>query len=150
MIVPNVNSAAQAREAAGACRYPPAGYRSAGGVLATGDPFCIVMAESAEAVAELGAMLAVDGVDGIYVGRRDLSYCLGCEPGPEDPVLRPVLEQIWAACAAAGKPVGVHATDGETARQYRDAGCTLITVTADAAAISRSAASEVRTARSAR
>ena len=150
VIVPNVNSAAQAREAAGACRYPPAGYRSAGGVLAMDDPCCIVMAESVEAVADLDAMLAVNGVDGLYVGPRDLSYSFGCEPGPDDPVLRPVLEQIWAACAAAGKPVGVHAVDGATARLYRDAGCTLITVTADVAAISRSAASEVRTARGAR
>jgi 4-hydroxy-2-oxoheptanedioate aldolase len=147
VIVPNVNSAAQAREVAGACRYPPAGYRSAGGVLATADPFCIVMAESAAAVAELDATLAVDGVDGIYVGPRDLSYSLGCESGPDDPVLRPVLEQIWAACSAAGKPVGVHATDGVTARRYQDAGCTLLTVIADTAAVSRSAESEVSAAR---
>ena len=85
VIVPNVNSAAQAREVAGACRYPPAGYRSAGGVLAAGEPFCIVMAESAEAVADLEATLAQDGVDGIYVGPRDLSYSLGCPLDPEDP-----------------------------------------------------------------
>jgi 4-hydroxy-2-oxoheptanedioate aldolase len=150
VIVPNVNSAAQAREAAGACRYPPAGYRSGGGVLATDDPFCIVMAESAEAVAELGATLAVDGVDGIYVGPRDLSYSLGCQPGPDDPVQRPVLEQIWAACAAAGKPVGVHATEGSTARLYQDAGCTLITVIADTAALSRGVAAEVRAAQGGR
>src|SRR5208282_6200718 len=97
--------------------------------------------------AELGATLAVDGVDGIYVGPRDLSYSLGCELRPDDPVLRPVLEQIWAACAAAGKPVGVHATDGTTARRYRDGGCTLITVTADTTAISSAAASEGETAR---
>lgn len=149
VIVPNVDSAAQARQVAGACRYPPAGYRSAGGVLASGDPFCIVMAESAAAVAELDATLAVDGVDGLYVGPGDLSYSLGCESDPDDPVLRPVLERIWAACADAGKPVGVHATDGATARRYRDAGCTLVTVTVDAAAISRTTAAEVRTARSA-
>ena len=149
VIVPNVNSAAQAREAAGACRYPPAGYRSAGGVLAAGDPFCIVMAESAAAVAELGAIVSVHGVDGLYVGPRDLSYSLGCELDPDDPVLRPVLEQIWAACAAAGKPVGVHSTDGATARRYRDAGCTLLAVTADTAAISRDVSAEVRTARNA-
>ena len=85
-----------------------------------------------------------------HVGPRDLSYSLGCELDPDDLVLRPALERIWAACAAAGKPVGVHATDGATARLYRDAGCTLITVAADAAAISRGAASEVRMARGAR
>ena len=148
VIVPNVDSAAQAKEVAGACRYPPAGYRSGGGVLATPDPFCIVMAESAEAVADLEATLAVDGVDGLYVGPRDLSYSLGTEPDPDDPVLRPVLERIWAACAAAGKPVGVHSTEGATARRYREAGCTLLTVTVDIAGISRSAEAEARTARS--
>jgi 4-hydroxy-2-oxoheptanedioate aldolase len=147
VIVPNVNSAAQARDVAGACRYPPAGYRSAGGVLAIGDPFCIVMAESAEAVADLDATLAVDGVDGLYVGPRDLSYSLGCEPDPDDPVLRPALERVWAACAAVGKPVGVHAADGTTARRYQDAGCTLITVAADATAISRGVTSEIQAAR---
>jgi 4-hydroxy-2-oxoheptanedioate aldolase len=147
VIVPNVNSAAQAREVAGACRYPPAGYRSAGGVLAAGEPFCIVMAESAEAVADLEATLAQDGVDGIYVGPRDLSYSLGCPLDPQDPVLRPALERIWAACAAAGKPVGVHAADGATARLYRDGGCSLITVVSDATAISRAAAAEFEAAR---
>ena len=62
VITPNVNSAARAREVAGAVRYPPAGYRSAGGVLAADEPFCIVMVESAEAVADLDATLAIDGV----------------------------------------------------------------------------------------
>jgi len=147
VIVPNVNSAAQAREVVGACHYPPAGYRSAGGVLAGREPFCIVMAESVEAVEDLEATLAVDGVDGIYVGPRDLSYALGCPLDPEDPVLRPALERIWAACAAAGKPAGVHATDGATAHLYRDGGCSLLTVVSDAAAISRGTAAELEAAR---
>jgi len=138
---------AQARDVVGACHYPPDGYRSAGGVLAGGEPFCIVMAESAEAVADLDATLALDGVDGVYVGPRDLSYSLGCPLDPADPVLRPVLERIWAACAAAGKPVGVHATDGATARLYRDGGCSLITVASDGTAISRAAAAELGAAR---
>src|ERR1700751_3756405 len=114
VIVPNVNSAAQAREAAGACRYPPAGYRSGGGAMAGGEPFCIIMVESAQALADLYATLAEDGVDGIYVGPRDLSYSLGCELDPDDPVLSRALEKVWVACAAAGKPVGVHAMEGVT------------------------------------
>src|ERR1700748_118668 len=117
VIVPNVDSAAQAREAAGACHYPPAGYRSGGGAMTSADePFCIIMVESAEAVADLDATLAEDGVDGIYVGPRDLSYSLGCPLDPNDPVLRRTLEHISSACAAAGKPVGIHASDGATAR----------------------------------
>ena len=147
VIVPNVNSAAQAREAAGACRYPPVGYRSGGGAMTgAGEPFCIIMVESAEALAELEATLAEDGVDGIYVGPRDLSYSLGCELDPDDPVLGPALERIRSACAAAGKPVGIHASDGATARRYRGDGCSLITVVSDALAVSRGAATELTAA----
>ncbi len=147
VIVPNIDSAAQARQVAGAVRYPPAGYRSAGGVLAGPEPFCLVMAESAGAVAELDATLAVDGVDGLYVGPGDLSLSLGCEPGPDDPVLSRALQRVWAACAAAGKPAGVHATDGATARRYRDAGSTFITTAVDAAAITRDTATQFSLAR---
>lgn len=148
VIVPNVESAEQARAVAAACRYPPAGYRSAGGVMAGQDePFCLVMVESKQAVAELGGTLALPGVDGIYVGPRDLSLSLGCALDPADPVLRPELERIWAACAAAGKPVGVHASDGATARIYRDNGCRLVTVAADAVAVARGTAGELAVAR---
>src|ERR1700761_1800275 len=147
VIVPNVDSAAQAREVAGAVRYPPAGYRSAGGVLATEDPVCLVMVESAEAVTDLPATLDTDGVDGIYVGPRDLSFALGCDLDPDDPVLGPAFAQIWAACAAAGKPVGVHATETAIARRYREGGCTLLTTGADGGAATRAAPAQLRAAR---
>ena len=126
VIVPNVDSAAQAGEA---------------------EPFCILMAESAAAVDDLAATLAHDGVDGIYVGPRDLSYSLGCPLDPDHPVLRQALEQVRSACAAAGKPVGIHASDGATARRFRDEGCSLITIATDALAISRTAAAELAAAR---
>jgi 4-hydroxy-2-oxoheptanedioate aldolase len=116
-------------------------------VLAAAEPFCLVMAESAGAVAGLDATLAVEGVDGLYVGPRDLSLSLGCELDPDDPVLNQALQRVWAACAAAGKPVGVHATDGAVARRYRDAGCTLITTADDAGAIARDIAAQFRRAR---
>ncbi len=147
VIVPNIDSADQARQAASAVRYPPTGHRSAGGVLAAAEPFCLVMAESADAVAGLDATLAVDGVDGLYVGPADLSLSLGCEPDPDDPVLNRALQRVWAACAAAGKPVGVHAGDGVVARRYREAGCTLITTASDAGAIIRDTAAQFGRAR---
>jgi 4-hydroxy-2-oxoheptanedioate aldolase len=143
VIVPNIDSAAQARQAASAVRYPPRGHRSAGGVLAAAEPFCLVMVESADAVAELDATVSVDGVDGLYVGPRDLSFSLGCELDPDDPVLDQALRRVWAAGAAAGKPVGVHATNGATARRYREAGCTLITTADDASAVARNAAAQL-------
>jgi 4-hydroxy-2-oxoheptanedioate aldolase len=148
VIVPNVESAEQAAAVAGACRYPPDGYRSAGGAMARlPDPLCIVMVESRQAMAALAATLTLPGVDGIYVGPRDLSFSLGCPLDPADPVLRPALEKIWADCAAVGKPVGVHATDGTTAHLYRASGCRLVTVVADVPAISRAVVSELAIAR---
>jgi 4-hydroxy-2-oxoheptanedioate aldolase len=147
VIVPNVDSAEQAAMVAGACRYPPVGYRSAGGTMATADPLCIVMVESVNAVGDLVLTLAVEGVDGIYVGPRDLSLALGCALDPHDPVLRKELERIWSACASAAKPVGVHASDGTTARLYRDNGCQLITVAVDVVAVARTAARELAAAR---
>jgi 4-hydroxy-2-oxoheptanedioate aldolase len=149
VIVPNVESAEQAAAVAGACRYPPVGYRSAGGNLAFAHPLCFVMVESPNAIAELPATLGVEGVDGIYVGPRDLSYALGCELDPNEPVLRKELERVWAACAAAGKPAGVHASDGATARLYRENGCRLITVAVDSVSVTRGAASELAVARGA-
>jgi 4-hydroxy-2-oxoheptanedioate aldolase len=148
VIVPNVESAEQAAAVAGACRFPPVGYRSAGGVLAPSAlPLCIVMVESRHALDELPATLALADVDGIYVGPRDLSYSLGCTLDPNDAVLRPALERIWADCAAAGKPVGVHASDGATARLYRDNGCRLVTVMSDAVAVWRASVAELTAAK---
>jgi 4-hydroxy-2-oxoheptanedioate aldolase len=148
VIVPNVESAEQAATVVGACRFPPDGYRSAGGVLVPSAlPLCIVMVESRHAMGELPATVALAGVDGIYVGPRDLSYSLGCPLDPSDPVLRPALERIWADCAEAGKPVGVHASDGATARLYRENGCRLVTVVSDALAVSRASAAELAAAK---
>jgi 4-hydroxy-2-oxoheptanedioate aldolase len=148
VIVPNVESAEQAAAVVGACRFPPDGYRSGGGVLApSAPPLCIVMVESRNAMGELPATLALPGLDGAYVGPRDLSYSLGCPLDPNDPVLRPALEQIWADCAAAGKPVGVHASDGATARLYRENGCRLVTVVSDALAVARSSVAELAVAK---
>lgn len=149
VIVPNVESAAQARAAAGACYYPPAGYRSGGGVLAAnpGHAFCIIMVESSSAMSELDATLALDGVDGVYVGPRDLSYSLGCELDPDDPVLAEALERIWAAGAAAGKPVGVHSVSGVLAARYRKAGSRLVNVAADAPLVTSATSAELAAAR---
>ncbi len=69
-----------------------------------------------------------------------------CEPlyGAGSPIPAPLSGRLWAA--AAGNPAGIHASDGATARLYRDGGCSLITVATDALAISRCAATELATA----
>jgi 2-keto-3-deoxy-L-rhamnonate aldolase RhmA len=62
-------------------------------------------------------------------------------------VLGPALERIWAACAAAGKPVGVHSTNGVLAARYRQSGCRLVNVAADATTLASATSGELAAAR---
>ncbi len=144
VVVPHVDTAAIASHVADACRYAPTGHRSFGRLVGgVDDPLCVVMVESATAVANADEIAAVDGVDAIYVGPWDLSLSLGCAPDPADPTLAAALRTVWAAVARVGKPVGTHAGDGVTARGYVAAGCRLVTVGTDSGLIRRSAGVEL-------
>ena len=76
------------------------------------------MVETATALDDLDAILAVDGLDGIYVGPGDLSLSLGMAGADRSGELRDVLSSIVARAVAAGVPVGVHAYNGEDAARY--------------------------------
>jgi 4-hydroxy-2-oxoheptanedioate aldolase len=136
VIVPNVRDAAHAREIVAACRYAPAGGRSIGRLSGGAEePLVIVMVEAATALDDLDAVLAVEGLDGVYVGPGDLSLSLGLT-GPERRAeLRGVLSSIIARARAAGVPVGVHASSGEEAAGHAAEGATIVTVAVDAAVL---------------
>ncbi len=121
IIVPQVRSAAEVHRAVSACRYPPAGrrgygprrmsqYGRHGGPAYVRDAdaalFVSVQIETAEAVAELAAILATPGLDGIVLGPYDLSFSMG-KPGElADPEIRATLERIVRDARAAGRYVG--------------------------------------------
>src|SRR4051812_47930477 len=74
VIVPNVRDADHAREVVAACRYAPDGGRSIGRLSGGADqPLVIAMVETGTALDDLDGLLAVDGLDGVYVGPGDLS-----------------------------------------------------------------------------
>jgi 4-hydroxy-2-oxoheptanedioate aldolase len=84
VIVPMVNTGADADEAVRAIRYPPRGIRSFGPVRrwyspdgAAQDALCIAMIETTEALASLGAIAATPGLDGLLVGPVDLALSMG-------------------------------------------------------------------------
>ncbi|MBL0748453.1 aldolase/citrate lyase family protein [Nocardioides baculatus] len=113
-------------------RYAPDGTRSIGRLVGSADvPLVILMVEMATALDDLDALLAVDGLDGIYVGPGDLSLSLGLSGDEHRGEFREVLSSIIARAVAAGVPVGVHAYSGEDARAYADEGATLVTVAVD-------------------
>jgi 4-hydroxy-2-oxoheptanedioate aldolase len=136
VIVPNVRDGDHAREVVAASRYAPAGGRSIGRLSGGADrPLVIVMVEAATALDDLDAVLAVEGLDGVYVGPGDLSLSLGLTGDEHRRELRGVLSSIVTRAGAAGVPVGVHAYSGEEAAGYAAEGATIVTVTVDATSL---------------
>lgn len=118
VIIPHIGSVAHAAEVCRAAKYPGLGNRSYAGArpvaydVPTDDYFaadnrrtrCLPMIESAEALADVAAILALPQVDGVFVGPSDLSLTRGrgryrfTEADQQD------LRSIAMAAAAAGKP----------------------------------------------
>jgi len=146
IIIPMVNTVAQCEAAVAACRYAPDGSRSYGpsrviGVEgadyfqhANNDVSCIPMIETEEALTNLDDILAVPGVDAIYVGPADLAISQGLAPGTKEPAFLDALDAIVAACDRHGVVPGIHATP-VTARDRLDRGFRMVTVTADLVAL---------------
>jgi 4-hydroxy-2-oxoheptanedioate aldolase len=136
VIVPNVRDAEHAREVVAACRYAPAGTRSIGRLSGGADePLVIAMVETASALDDLDAVLAVEGLDGVYVGPGDLGLSLQLTGEDHRADLRAVLSSIIARAVAARVPVGVHAYSGEDAAGYAAEGATIVTVAVDVPAL---------------
>jgi 4-hydroxy-2-oxoheptanedioate aldolase len=149
VIVPNVRDAAHAREVVAACRYAPAGGRSIGRLSGgVEQPLVVVMVEAASALDDLDAILAVEGLDGVYVGPGDLSLSLGLTGEAHRAELRGILSSIIARAGTAGVPVGVHAYSGEEAAGYADEGATIVTVAVDAVSLGEAVAHHLGVARS--
>lgn len=128
IIVPDVKSAAMARDAVQLCRMPPLGERSTGGPIAlTGfvpmpgarmaeivnaETMVLAQLESAEAIGEAEAIAAVDGVDALFIGSNDLTLSLGI-PGQ---YTHERTRECYARAIAAAKSHGKHLLIGGIAK----------------------------------
>lgn len=146
VIVPQVNNRAEAEAVVASVRYAPRGNRSWGPVRgaiyggpdyyahAADELITLVMLESAEALANAREILAVDGVDGCFVGPADLGISLGYSPDTL-PNLADATETavaaIAAAAKAAGKIAGAHAFSVDDARKRMGQGYRFLTVMAE-------------------
>lgn len=152
LLIPMVHTAAEAEAAVAAAHYPPRGVRGVGSALARSSRWnritdyaqhaseavsVMVQIESSQAVENVAAILAVDGVDAIFVGPADLAASMGLLGAQEHPQVMAAVEHCIAAAKAAGKPVGVNAFVPETARHYMDAGVDLVLVGADVTLLAR-------------
>lgn len=148
VIVPNVRDADHAREVVAASRYAPVGARSIGRLSGGDDqPLVVVMVETATALDDLDALLAVPGLDGVYVGPGDLSLALGLDGPDRRGELRAVLSSIISRAVTAGVPVGVHAYNGDDAAGYAAEGASIVTVAVDTVSLGEVMARHLEVAR---
>jgi 4-hydroxy-2-oxoheptanedioate aldolase len=160
IIVPMVNSVAEAQAAVGACRYAPQGYRSFGPIRAAyyagGDYAarandeiaCIPMIETTRAIAQLDDILAVPGIDAVYVGPADLSLTLGLQPRMDntDASFEEARMTIVNACKDRAIIAGIHA-NAQLAPRHAKAGYQMITISSDTGSLAAGAALDMRTVR---
>jgi 4-hydroxy-2-oxoheptanedioate aldolase len=148
-----INSAAEAAAFAAALHYPPRGSRSYGPrrpqyrlgpdylALASDSVVSLAMVETRDGLANLDAILAVDGYDGIFIGPSDLALAIGVSPRPDndDPALITAITHIITRCKATGKRVGIYCSGPGYARQMIAAGCDIVSVTPDLAMLTTAA-----------
>lgn len=148
VIIPMVNTVEQARQAVSSCFYQPKGSRSHGPVRASiahgadygehanDEVVCVVMIETVEAIGNLEEILAVPGIDAVYIGPADLSRTLGLVPlgDHEDASFVEAIDTILDACARAGVIPGIHANPSLVEKRLGQ-GFRMVTATSDIGAL---------------
>lgn len=146
LLIPMVETAEQAAELVAATRYPPRGKRGVGHVLARAsrwgqvedylaradDEICLMLqVESPQALANIEAIAAVEGVDGVFIGPADLSASMGHLGNANHPEVTAAIHAAIATIRDAGKAAGIVTVDERAARDYLAAGCTFVGVGID-------------------
>ena len=145
VLVPFVQDAAEAARAVAATRYPPQGVRGMGGMMrasrygtqfdyvqqANSSVSVIVQLESPQALQQLEAIAAVDGVDALFIGPADLSAGMGHTGHSTHPEVGRAMNAAVRRCKTAGKPVGTIGNTPEVVAQYRAAGFDFVAITSD-------------------
>lgn len=137
VIVPFIETAAQARQAVEWSRYPPLGSRSGGGVRPLKDfaaykksadkkTFVALMIETAEGYRNLADILAVENIDMIFIGTGDLSLSLGV--AMDDDIFIRALDDIRQSCKKSHIPVGIFTASLALARKRRDEGYNFVVI----------------------
>jgi 4-hydroxy-2-oxoheptanedioate aldolase len=145
--VPHVNTAADARFVVESMKYAPEGKRGfavshrAGGfgaigaaeyvALSNAETLTVCYCETRDAVENLESIVAVPGVDVIFIGPWDLSQSFGVIGQVDHPTVQAAIDRIVAITRATGRAVGIIATDAADARRQFDRGIQYVTLSSD-------------------
>lgn len=162
IIVPVVNTAAEAAAAVAAARYEPEGIRSWAGPgvrAAMADPDytpqtanaavkCIMMIETLAAVDNIEEIVAVPGVDAVFVGPSDLAHSGGLAPSlfADDPKHVDRIVRVFRAAEEHGLVAGIYAGTVAAAKYWYGQGARLLALTDDSALLRMAAAAMVEDA----
>ena len=161
VMFPRLDSAEQVRAAVRRLRYPPLGDRGVAtynracrfgldpGALDRADDevLGIIQIESVRAVAAAEEIAAVDGVDVLFVGPRDLSHDLGVPGQVTAPIFLDALEKVRLAAAKHDKACGLLVPDGAAAAAKIAEGWTFVTIGSDSALLVSAATAQIAKAR---
>ncbi|MDE0984738.1 MAG: HpcH/HpaI aldolase/citrate lyase family protein [Yoonia sp.] len=146
LLIPMVETADQARELVRAVTYPPHGTRGVGSALGRSSRFTaipdylttaheeiclIVQIENRAGVAGLDDILAVDGMDAVFIGPSDLAADMGYIGKPNEPVVRTAVLDCVHKIVEAGKPAGILTTDQSLQAECAELGATFIATEID-------------------
>ncbi|MFV3091106.1 4-hydroxy-2-oxoheptanedioate aldolase [Pseudomonas sp. GW6] len=152
LLVPMVESAEQARELVRAIHYPPSGVRGVGSALARASRWnsipgyldkadaqmcLLVQIENLDGLAKLDEIVAVDGVDGVFIGPADLSASMGHRGNPGHPDVQAAIEDAIVRIGKAGKAAGILSADQTLARRYIELGAKFVAVGVDTTVLMR-------------
>ena len=164
IMVPRLDTAAQAAEAVTFLHYPPDGVRGVAlrtrgarlGTVGHADVgrlnagiVGIVQIESPSAVREADAIAAVDGVDVLFVGPADLSHSMGIPGRFDEPSFVAALDAVVAACRAHGKSAGILLKDATVLPGALAQGFTFVGVGSDSSFLGSAAREGLARARAA-
>ena len=152
LLVPYVQSVEEAKNAVAYMRYPPHGVRGvAGATRATQygrikdyfkraqDELCLlVQVETRKAMAQIEAIAAVDGVDGVFIGPNDLSTDMGYFGNWQYPEVWKVMEEAAKKIRAAGKAPGILIGEAD-GKRCLDLGYLFVAVGSDLVMLARGA-----------
>src|SRR4051812_29651409 len=132
LMFPYIQTIEEARAAVASTRYPPEGRRGVAAMHRAArfgtaadylkraeEEICVILQlETPEAIAQLPAIAAVDGVDCLFIGPGGLSASMGHIGDMAHAEVQKALEAAAQACAKAGKPSGIVAPTPEMAKRF--------------------------------
>ncbi len=151
LLVPQVNTVAEAKDAVAFTRFPPAGLRGVAGSTrstrfgrikdyfqrAHEETCLLVQTETKEALGNIEAIAALDGIDGLFIGPADLHASLGYLGERAHKDVMPVIDDAISRIVKTGKAAGILTDSEENARRWLKLGATFVAVGADLGILAR-------------